>query len=125
MSVVRIFFSRVARKLVFAAGLAILTLVSVLPQQALPPTGMWDKAQHTLAYFMVAAAGLFAFPHSRGRAAVAFGVLAYGGFVEGVQGLIPGRVASLADIAANSLGVGAAFAAGWVLLAVLERRGSS
>ena len=92
----------------FAAGLALLTVLSLLPREALPPTGVWDKAQHTGAYFMVTAAGLAAFQGRRGMVGVALFMLAYGGVIEVLQGLTPDRTASLGDIVANAIGIAAA-----------------
>lgn len=101
----------------FAAGLALLTVLSLLPKEALPPTGVWDKAQHAVAYFMVSAAGFAAFQGRRGMLGVALFMLVYGGVIEILQGLTSDRVASIGDLVANAVGI--ALAAGAARLAAL------
>ena len=77
----------------------------MLPQEALPPTGLWDKASHLLAYGALAVAGCAGFRGRRGAMRVGLGLLVLGMALELAQMAIPGRFASLADVAANAAGI--------------------
>lgn len=106
----------------FAAGLALLTVLSLLPREALPPTGVWDKAQHAVAYFMVSAAGFAAFQGRRGMLGVALFMFVYGGVIEILQGLTADRTASLGDLTANAIGIAAAAGAALLVGRVASAR---
>ncbi len=89
----------------FYLGLLLLIALSLLPPDALPSTGLWDKAGHTLAYTLLAATGSIAHRGLRAWVLVAAGLLILGAALEVVQSVLPGRVASLQDIVANAIGV--------------------
>lgn len=94
------------KRLVFLAALIVLGAVSLLPQEVLPQTGLWDKWEHLLAYLVLGLCGFVAFPEKRHRLPVLFFILAYGAALELLQGVVPGRVPSLYDAVANSIGAG-------------------
>ena len=48
-------------RIVFFVGLLALVVLSVLPQEAVPHTGLSDEATHTVAYAVLALAGGIAF----------------------------------------------------------------
>ena len=91
-------------KIAFIFGLVSIGVLSLLPQEALPDTGISDKLEHLAAYATLCLIGQYAFDSQVRR--LATGLFLYGVLLEGLQSLVPGRYPSLADIVANSLGVG-------------------
>ncbi len=97
-------FPRLWQILAALATLAVIVL-SLMPKPPQPPGALsWDKAQHVLAYFVLAAAWVQA---TRGRrwpvtAAVVF---ALGLALELLQGLGSARQLQVTDMAANAIGV--------------------
>jgi VanZ family protein len=101
------------------AALAVLVVaVCGLAFTPVPPpeadTG-WDKANHVLAFAVLTACAVRAFP-AAGAVALAVTGLAFGGFIEGVQSQIPGRSAEWADVLADAVGIAIG------LMAMLLRR---
>jgi VanZ family protein len=80
-----------------------------------------DKLVHFSAWALLAAFVPVLLAHWRLRLAAIAGLFLLGGMVEIVQGFIPGRSSSLADLGANGLGVLAGVGSG-VLLAVFVAR---
>jgi len=95
---------RISRTAFYLGLLAVIAL-SVIPQDAMPPTGLWDKAGHTLAYAALAAAGGVGYPGLRNLAFMAAGLLLLGTALELMQLVLPGRIGSLNDVVANAVGV--------------------
>lgn len=91
-------------KAIFALGVFGVGWLSLIPQAALPETGLSDKLEHLLAYGVLGLAGCMAFPDHRKHVLV--GLIFYGAALEGLQALVPGRTPSLLDGVANTLGVG-------------------
>lgn len=89
----------------FPIGLLLVVALSLIPQEAMPPTGLWDKANHVLAYAALAATGSLAYRGVRSWVLVAVGLLILGAALEVVQSALPDRVASFHDVAANAVGV--------------------
>jgi len=86
----------------------VLALCLMPPAQHLPSTG-WDKANHALAFAVLAVLGLAAY---RTRAArMLLGLLAFGALIELLQSLTGYRAAEWLDLVADGAGV----AAGWQL----------
>ena len=110
-----------ALRLAFAAALAAVLVVSLLPPSSLPPvhTG-WDKADHALAWLALGLLGMLAWP--RRKAPVLAGLVAYGGAVELLQGMTGWRQPEWADLLADVLGLIVA-ALVFVGMAALARRG--
>jgi VanZ family protein len=104
-------------RILFAIWIAVVTVLSILPPSAMPPTfGISDLIQHAAAY----AAGSFCavMGWRRGRAILlaVTGAIALGAMLELVQEtLIPGRTGEWHDVAANAAGgiAGAAAALLW------------
>jgi VanZ family protein len=65
-----------------------------------------DKLRHALAFAVLAAVAVQGFGHTR-RAllGITLGLAAYGVGIEWVQGFIPGRHASLADVVSDLVGI--------------------
>lgn len=87
---------------------SVLALCLMPPAQHLPSTG-WDKANHALAFAMLAVLGLAAY-RTRG-ARVLLGLLAFGAAIEVLQSLTGYRTAEWLDLLADAVGA----AAGWLL----------
>jgi len=81
---------------------AVLALCLMPPVRHLPSTG-WDKANHALAFAMLALLGLAAYPAPRAR--VLWGLIAYGALIEVLQSLTGYRTAEWLDLAADAVGV--------------------
>lgn len=78
----------------------------------------WDKANHALAFTVLAIVAELAFWPRRRRAAVnALGLLAFGAFIELVQSQIPERTGEWPDLLADGTGV----TIGLALVAVMHR----
>ena len=115
--------ARLAR-LAFAVGVLINTYLSVMPPDGMPKVQIWDKASHATAYALLACAAVIGFRKRLRVVAICVGVFAVGLVLEGIQGLLPYRDASVADVMANALGVmtGALLALLLVRLCVLVGR---
>jgi len=87
---------------------SVLALCLMPPVQHLPSTG-WDKANHALAFAVLAALGLAAYPARAAR--VLPGLLALGALIELLQSLTGYRAAEWLDLAADAAGL----VAGWLL----------
>jgi VanZ family protein len=64
-----------------------------------------DKVYHMLAYLWLAVLPFFAFPSPKAALAGTIGMIPLGAGLEIAQYYVPGRSFSLADMAANALGV--------------------
>ncbi len=89
----------------FVAGALAVTILSLLPDNAMPHTRLWDKAQHVIAYLCLGLAGGIAFPDRRFVPVLGLGLVALGIGLEFGQAIIPGRYTSAWDALANTLGV--------------------
>lgn len=87
----------------FTLACVVVLWLSLTPVQALPSVDLWDKAQHALAYFVLALLGAWAFPALM-PLAVALVLLGVGiEVLQGTMGL--GRQGDPLDGLANTLGV--------------------
>lgn len=98
----------------FALCLLVGLVLALSPPQAVPPTG-WDKANHAIAFAVLAVLGFAAYPAR--AAGVLAGLLAYGALIELLQGLTAYRSAEALDLLAD--GVGLVF--GWTLMRLSSR----
>lgn len=89
----------------FYLGVLVVVGLSLVPQESMPATGLWDKANHTLAYGVLAATGCVAHRGLRAWVQVAVGLLILGALLELAQSVLPGRFASFYDVVANAIGV--------------------
>jgi VanZ family protein len=87
----------------FAVGLVVVMALALMPPQLPLPTTGWDKANHALAFGVLAVLGLVAYPEH--KAAMLGGLLAYGGLIELLQGLTGYRTAEWLDWAADAVGL--------------------
>ena len=95
------------RRGAYAAAVAMLLYLCLAPSQDLPKVSLWDKAEHGLAWCVLAGLGLIFWPERPAR--VATFAVAFGGLVEVLQGVLPvGRDADWRDWVADGVGVAAA-----------------
>ena len=87
-------------------GLACLVVIwaSLTPVTALPGAGLWDKAEHLVAYLGLALIGAAAFPTRLAR--LATGLFCGGVLIEMLQSMMGlGRQGDPADVLANTMGM--------------------
>lgn len=104
-----------------AYGAAVLFLpacAGVIGGELGPASGepmVWDKAVHFTAYFILASLAVTAFKARRTGLWAMLGLIALGGALEIVQGMI-GRDCSIYDALANALGVLAGGLVAWIVV---------
>ncbi|MDM4767322.1 VanZ family protein [Pelomonas sp. SE-A7] len=89
-----------------ALFVALVLIVAWLALTPVPPRELstgWDKANHLLAFGSLMLVGRLAWP--RRWWPMALGLVAYGGAIELLQLLVPGRESEWADLLADSLGI--------------------
>jgi hypothetical protein len=93
----------------YAVAVAVLLYMCLAPSKDLPSVNVWDKAEHAIAWAVLAGSGLVLFPRHPGRIAVF--ALAVGILVEVLQGSLPfGRDMDWRDFVADAVGVAASLA---------------
>lgn len=110
---------RPIRLAAYALATAILLYMCFAPSDDLPKVNIWDKEEHAIAWFVLAATGLILSPRRpRGIALFAFGL---GAAVEIAQRLMGfGRDGDWHDVAADSIGIVVAFI-GYFAILLLTR----
>ena len=97
-------FSKLARA-GFAVGAVAITVLSLMPADELPSTGMWDKLEHALAYGVLAAVGALGWAgRARAWAVLGASLVALGLVLELLQAVVPGRFTDAGDALANLIG---------------------
>jgi len=93
-------------RLVFWIGATTVTVLSLLPQSALPPLpDINDKIEHASAYLALALVAGPAWPRLADHARTAIALILLGGAIEIAQLWVPGRSAEWGDFAADTIGV--------------------
>ena len=92
-------------RLAFYLGILLVIALSLIPQDAMPDPETWDKANHVAAYGAIAVAGGLGYRSRRALLRIALGLLLLGAGLELAQSVLPGRVASVADLLANAIGI--------------------
>jgi len=92
-------------KITFFVGLMAVISLSLLPQESLPETSMWDKLNHALAYGVLAVLGGLGFKGWWSLLMVAIGLVVLGAGLELAQSFIPDRTGSVYDALANFVGI--------------------
>ena len=100
----------------YAAAVAVLLYLCLAPSDHLPTVNLWDKAEHGIAWAVLAGAGLVLFPRRAWRI-VLFAVV-FGAVIEVLQGL-PAihRDSDVRDWIADIVGVSAA----WLVCQLIRR----
>ncbi len=92
-------------RLVFWFALFVVTVLALIPAQAVPVSSGWDKIDHWLAFFVLSALADRAYPKQLFWRRIALGLFAYGVAIELAQSLTPDRQAELMDLVADSIGI--------------------
>ena len=89
----------------FWIGVILTTILGLIPGTSVPPAfQFWDKAQHSLAFAILAITGLLAFPKK--MALVCLGLIAHGALIEVMQStLTTTRYGDVMDWLADGTGV--------------------
>ena len=104
----------------YAIANAVLLYLCLAPAKALPKVSLWDKAEHSLAWAVLAGMGLVFWP-TRPRRVAAY-ALTLGAVIEVLQAVMPlGRDGDWHDWIADSIGVAAALLV-WAIVRRLGRR---
>ena len=96
-SIVRLYLTRA-----FWICAAIVLVLSLLPPDEIPSAG-WDKANHLLAFSVLAVLGIRSYPAF--IVPVLIGLTLYGGLIEILQALTPYRYAEWFDLLADIAGI--------------------
>ena len=96
--------------------------LALMPTAHLPTPMLdwWDKAQHALAFAVLTAWALWAWPAVVGRTLL--GMLAFGGAIELAQWATGWRFGEWADLLADGVGVMLGWALGWGLAQIRRSR---
>ncbi|HEY0817336.1 MAG TPA: VanZ family protein [Rhizobacter sp.] len=105
----RVLQARRAWQVLLALLLVAVCLLAFSTRPPEPLSTGWDKLNHAVAFAVLAMTAMLAFPRA-GRAAgamamVLVGLMAFGGLIEVVQALIPGRSGEWLDLLADALGI--------------------
>lgn len=92
-------------KTAFFIGLATVIAFSLLPQENVPETGLWDKWNHALAYGLLTISGGIGFKGRRSLLTVGIGLVVLGAVLELAQSATPDRDGSIYDVVANFVGI--------------------
>ena len=101
----RIAMVRKLAKIAFVIGSVAVIALSLLPQETLPDTGLWDKWNHTFAYAVLTLSGGIGFKGLRSLLILGVGLMVLGAGLELAQSVIPDRDGSIYDVLANLIGV--------------------
>jgi len=111
---------RPLRLVLYALATAILLWLCLSPSDELPKVSLWDKYEHSIAWFVLTATGLL-LSHHRPRSIAAFAI-GLGVAVEILQATMGfGRDGDWRDLVADTLGVAVALAI-YALVQRLRRR---
>ena len=83
---------------------ALLAVLSLLPAQDMPRTGLPGWLEHFVAYAGSAAVAMAGYGASRGVVQIIGGFWVYAGILEYLQHFSPGRHPAIGDFAASALG---------------------
>ncbi len=96
-----------AARAAFLVAMAAIFFAAVAPPGEGPSLVPWDKANHFIAFYVLAITASAGFPRTKSLL-IAAGLMAFGGAIEVVQGLpMVGRDADVGDWIADGLGVAA------------------
>ncbi len=100
------------RRWTFRLCVVSVLVLALLPAHTPMPSTGWDKANHALAFLVMALLGRWAYPRSTG--AVLLGLFAYGGLIELLQSFTPDRSSEWGDWLADTIGLALAWSLMWL-----------
>jgi VanZ family protein len=92
-------------RLVLAAAFVVITHLATTPQQYPVVKHISDKANHILAFYVLALLLDFSFPKSNLVTSKVIMLLTYGLLIEVIQSFIPNRMSSMLDLVADAIGI--------------------
>lgn len=92
--------------LIWIVALKLGLIVCLVPLPPIAVPSGFDKIEHAVGYFLLAAYAAMLFSRGRPLMVALIVLLAFGALVEGLQALVPWRSADLMDWFANAAGVG-------------------
>jgi VanZ family protein len=120
MSNILLLFLRYASRWLFWPATALIVWGELVPVPPAVMNTVWDKAEHLIAYFGLAAMATLALGLGRLLAWAIFGIINLGGVLEVAQHFT-GRDPSAMDMIANTAGVFAGLCLAAVFLTLVER----
>jgi|KBSSwiStaDraftv2_1062776.scaffolds.fasta_scaffold420821_3 VanZ family protein len=104
----------------YSVAVSVLFYLTLAPSEDLPQENIWDKAQHGIAWMVLAGVGLLFWPRRPWRI-VAFSMF-IGALVEVLQSAMPfGRDGDVRDLVGDGVGVAAALLV-WALIRAIGRK---
>jgi VanZ family protein len=104
----------------YGVAVAVLLYLTLAPSRDLPTVHLWDKAEHAIAWFVLASIGLVFWP-ARPRLIAGF-AFCLGALVEVLQWAMPlGRDGDVHDLLADTVGIAVALLA-WAAVRSMRRR---
>jgi VanZ family protein len=82
-----------------------ITHLAITPQQYPVLKDISDKANHIIAFYVLALLVDFSFPKDRVEFSKVFALLSYGLLIEAIQNFLPNRTSSLLDVLADGVGI--------------------
>ncbi len=116
--------TRTLVRALFALTLAVVTVLAFIPLDH-PPVSGNDKLNHVAAFAVLATLAIGAFPNAPPWRWILPGLLGYGLFIEVTQHFLPWRTFSIADLAADLVGILGALGLWSILGRVQDRRASA
>jgi VanZ family protein len=113
-------FLRLLAVWLFWPGVALIAWGELTPHPPQAAELIWDKAEHFTAYFGLAAMATLALGLRRALAWALLGVIALGGLLEILQGML-GRDMELGDFIANTIGAVAGLCVAVIFIKVTGR----
>lgn len=92
-------------RLLLIAALAVITFLATTRQEYPVVKDISDKANHILAFYVLALLVDFSFPKGKLGFAKVSPLLGYGLLIEITQSFLPGRTASIIDLIADGVGI--------------------
>ena len=105
----------------FSVAVTAVGVSLIIPADELPPTGLWDKLEHALAFAGLMIFGTLAFPQRRHLVPLALSLMVFGAIGEVAQIFVPGRSASFADALADAVGIALVAGLSWTARSSLVR----
>jgi len=97
---------RIIFRISLAAALIGITILAVTPLSYPVVSGVNDKFNHVLAFFVLALLTNFSFPEKEFAAAMILSLIGYGLAIEITQYFLPHRMFSLLDLVTDGAGIG-------------------
>lgn len=92
-------------RILLMSALIAITILATVPLEYPVVAGINDKANHILAFFVLALLADYSYPEKKGNRFIFLSLLGYGIAIEGIQYFLPYRMFSVADVGADAIGL--------------------